>query len=298
MSQEQTHPYNQRESRDRLPLTVVLPVLNEERNLGAALDSVGFAADVLVVDSGSIDRTVELAITRGARVVTFEYDGGNHRKKAWTLATQTLPFEWVLFLDADERVTPELQHEVEHVVRENDADLSGAYLDRELLFMGRRMRSFSPNWNMRLFRPEQTQLEDLGLGHLASTGDNEIHEHFIVTGETTYLRSPLRHEDYRGIGPWIDRHNKYATWEAHLYLKLGREPLGSELLRLGALDPFKRKRVLRKIWVRLPARPALRFITWYVLRRGFLDGVEGFYFCVLMAWYELLIGLKLKELHG
>ena len=242
------------------------------------------------------DQTVELAGSHGARVVTFEYDGGHQRKKAWTLATQAFPFDWVLFLDADERITPALQTEIQRVVLENDPEVSGVYVDRELLFMGRRMRSFSPNWNMRLFRPERTKMEDLGLGHLAATGDNEIHEHFVVSGVTRYLQPPLKHEDYRGIAHWIDRHNKYATWEAHLYLNLASEPFFPELLRILGLDPFKRKRVLRRIWVRLPARPAVRFFTWYILRRGFMDGLEGFYFCVLMAWYELLIGLKLNEL--
>lgn len=282
----------------RLPLTVVLPVRDEEKNIGPALESASFAADVLIVDSASMDRTVELARNHGARVVTFEYDGGPVKKKAWTLATQAFPFDWVLFLDADERVTRELQAEIERVVLANDTILSGAYVDRELVFMGRRMRSFSPNWNMRLFRPERTQMEDLGLGHLADTGDNEIHEHFVVSGPTTYLRPPLKHEDYRGIAPWIDRHNKYATWEAHLYMKLAREPLMSDLFRLPRLDPFSRKRVLRKVWVRLPARPLARFITWYILRRGCLDGSQGFYFCALMAWYEFVISLKLAELRG
>jgi len=280
----------------KLPLTVVLPVLNEQRNLGAALESVSFAQDVLVVDSGSEDETAAVAKAHGARVVTFDYDGGRQKKKAWALASQSFPFHWVLFLDADERVTADLEREIKRIVVEDDPEVSGAYVDRELIFMGRLMRSFSPNWNMRLFRPERARVEDLGLGDLAGTGDNEIHEHFVVSGATVYLPPALKHEDYRGLTPWIDRHNKYATWEAHLYSKLAGEPLVADLLRLPRLDPFRRKRVLRRLWVRLPGRPALRFVVWYVFRGGVLDGVVGFYFCVLMAWYELLISLKLREL--
>ncbi len=279
-----------------MPITVVLPVLNEALNLGAALESVAFAADHLVVDSGSTDRTVEVAQEYGARTAQFVYPGRGPKKKAWTLATQHFPHEWVLFLDADERITPELGSEIERVVVENDPTIAGAYLDRELIFMGRRMRSFSPNWNMRLFRPERARVEELGLAELAGTGDNEIHEHFFVAGRATYLEPRLIHQDYRGIGHWIDRHNKYATWEAHLYARLAREPLLFDLWCLPRLEPFRRKRVLRKVWVRLPGRSPLRFFTWYVLRRGFLDGREGFYFCMLMAWYELLISLKSREL--
>jgi hypothetical protein len=162
--------------------------------------------------------------------------------------------------------------------------------------MGRRLRCFSPNWNLRLFRTGMARMEDLGLSELAGTGDNEIHEHVEIDGRTAFLRTPLLHDDYRGITAWIDRHNRYATWEAHLYRRFRQERLDISPLALLRLNPFARKRALRRIWVHLPGRPLLRFFVWYVLRRGFADGRPGFVFCVLMAYYELIIGLKLREL--
>jgi glycosyltransferase involved in cell wall biosynthesis len=279
----------------KAPLSVVLPVLNEEENLGDALRSVEGADQVVVVDSGSRDRTVEIAEAAGAEVVRFDYPGRGPKKKSWALQNLELRNEWVLLLDADERVPPELWREIEGVLA-NPAAADGYYVDRELVFMGRPMRSFRPNWNLRLFRRGRGRIEDLELADLPGTGDNEIHEHVVVDGEARYLSTPLLHDDYRGLTAWLDRHNKYATWEAHLYRKFRREPLGAGPLELLRLDPFTRKRVLRRVWVRLPGRPLLRFVVWYVGRRGFLDGRAGFAFCVLMSYYEFIIGAKMREL--
>ena len=276
------------------PVTVILPVLNEETNLPEALRSVAFADEIVVVDSGSTDRTVELAEAAGARVVHFDYAPGGSKKKGWALEHLEPRNPWVLLLDADERITPTLRDEILAAIAAPAA--TGYCVDRELVFMGRRLRCFSPNWNLRLFRAGSARIEDLGLDDLPFTGDNEIHEHVRVDGPIGFLASPLLHDDDRGLTAWLERHNKYATWEAHFYRKLRREPVGAGPVALLRLDPFERKRVLRRIWVRLPLRPLLRFVTWYFLRRGFLDGRQGFVFCVLMAYYEFIIGAKLREL--
>jgi glycosyltransferase involved in cell wall biosynthesis len=278
----------------RFPVTVVLPVLNEELNLPAALASVAWADEVFVVDSGSTDHTVEHAIEAGATVVTFSYDRKGPRKKAWALANLEPRNPWVFLLDADERVPEALRDEIGETIKRDDRD--GWYVDREFIFMGRRLRCFNPNWNLRLFRRGLGRIEDLGLANLEGTGDNEIHEHIEVDGELGFLRTPLLHNDDRGLTEWLDRHNRYATWEAHLYRRLRNEPIGIGPVGFLRLDPFRRKRVLRRVWVRLPFRPLVRFFVWYVLRRGFLDGRAGFTFCVLMAHYEFIIGAKLREL--
>jgi len=278
----------------RLPVTVVLPVLNEERNLPAALASVAWADEIVVVDSGSTDRTVECATEVGATIVPFAYDGRGPRKKAWALANLEPRNPWMLLLDADERVPEALRDEIADAIERDDRD--GWYLDRECVFMGRRLRCFSPNWNLRLFRRGLGRIEDLGLANLEGTGDNEIHEHVEVDGELGFLKAPLLHDDHRGLTAWIDRHNRYATWEAHLYRRFRSEPIGVSVVDFFRLDPFRRKRALRRLWVRTPFRPIVRFLVWYVPRRGFLDGRPGFTFCVLMAYYEFVIGLKLREL--
>lgn len=277
-----------------VPLTVLLPVLNEEKNLPDALASVAWADQVIVVDSGSTDRTAEIARGAGAEVVRFDYPGYGPKKKNWALESLDLRNEWLLLLDADERVTPELREEIWEAIRNGRCD--GYCLDREFIFMGRSLRCFRPNWNLRLFKHRLGRFEDLGLEELPDTGDNEIHEHVRLEGRAGFLRHPLLHDDFRGLTAWLDRHNKYATWEANLYSRFRQEPVGVGPIAFLRLDPFRRKRVLRRIWVRLPLRPVLRFLTWYLFRRGFLDGRQGFIFCVLMAYYEFIIGAKMREL--
>lgn len=273
-----------------------MPVLDEEENIGDGLASVAWAGEIVVVDSHSRDRTVEIAKRCGARVVQFDYSGTGPKKKAWALSSLELAHDWILLLDADERVTPELREEIARELAAPRAD--GYYIDRELVFMGKSMRCFRPNWNLRLFRYGRGRIEDLGLADVGGTGDNEIHEHVVVDGTVAYLRSPLLHRDYRGLTQWLERHNRYATWEAHLYAKFRAEPIGVRPLELLRLDAWRRKRELRRIWVRLPLRPTIRFFVWYVLRRGFLDGRIGFVFCMLMSYYEFIIGVKLKELRA
>jgi glycosyltransferase involved in cell wall biosynthesis len=279
---------------DVLPVTVVLPVRNEERNLPGALASVHWADELIVVDSASADGTRACAEAVGAQVIDFHWDGRGPRKRAWLLEHVEVRNPWVLMLDADERVTPALRDEIAVAIARDDHD--GYYIDREMVFMGRRLRCFNPNWNPRLFRPGTARMEDLGLSHLEGTGDNEIHEHIQLSGRVGFLRETLLHNDYRGLTTWIDRHNGYATWEAHIYRRYRSEPIGVGPIGFLRLDAFRRKRVLRRVWVRLPFRPAIRFFVWYLLRGGFRDGRAGFTFCVLMAHYEYLIGLKVKEL--
>ena len=275
-----------------LRVSVVLPVLNEERNLPKALESVWWASEIFVVDSGSTDETTVIAERHGARVVQFSYEPGGPKKKAWSL--RNLPFsnEWTFYLDGDESISEALRAEIERVLSAPEQD--GYYVDREFIFRGRELRSYRPDWNLRLFRHRLATVEDLGLRDLDGTGDNEIHEHFEIAGSTGFLRNPLLHDDYRGIGPWIDRHNMYATWEAHLYRRLRHEPIAPVLSAFG--DPISRNRLARRVWVRLPARPILRFFAWYFGKRAIFDGMTGLQYALLMGWYEFVISAKVREL--
>ena len=277
-----------------LPVTVVLPVLNEQVNLPAALRSVRWASEIFVVDSGSTDATAAIAEEHGATVVQFQFEPGGPKKKAWSL--RNLPFsnEWVLFLDGDERIPEGLRAEIATMLSAPTFD--GYYLDREFFFRGKQLRSYRPDWNLRLIRHRLASIEDLGMHDLAGTGDNEIHEHFLVDGSTGFMGTALLHNDYRGIGPWIDRHNRYATWEAHLYRRLRGEPVDLTIASLR--EPISRNRQLRRIWARLPGRPLLRFLIWYFGKRAILDGMAGLQYAFLMAWYELIISFKLAELEN
>jgi glycosyltransferase involved in cell wall biosynthesis len=274
-----------------VPVSVLLPVRDEELNLPEALESVRWSGDVWVVDSHSTDRTVDVACRFGARVIQFDYPGHGPKKKNWALATLPFAHEWVLILDGDERIPAPLADEIRAAVVAGRAD--GYELDREYLFMGRSLRSFRPNWNLRLFKHRLGRYELLAT-NAPATGDNEVHEHVRVDGLVGRLRTPLRHQDRRPLRVWVDNHNRYSDWETHVYRQLRREPFGPRTL-LSRGPGGWRHNGLKRLWVRLPCRPLARFAAFYLLRRGFLDGRAGFRYGVLMAFYEYLIGLKLRE---
>ncbi len=275
-------------------ISVLIPVKNEERNLPDCLASVAWSDDIFVVDSHSADRTEEISRSAGAQVVQFDYDGGARKKKNWALDTLPFKHEWVLIVDADERVPPVLKEEMFAAIQAGDAD--GFYLNRRFYFMSRWIRhgGWYPSWNLRLFRHRLGRYETLGAAAGAQSGDVETHEHVVLNGRVAYLRHDLIHEDYRDLFDFIERHNRYSSWDAHVYRELVRG--GGELNASLSGAPVERKRFLKKIWVRLPFRPLLRFLLMYVLRGGFLDGRAGFHFCVLQSISEYHVGLKIREL--
>jgi glycosyltransferase involved in cell wall biosynthesis len=269
-----------------VPVSVLVPTLDEELNLPDCLDSVAWADEVFVVDSYSHDRTVEIARGRGAHVVQHPFESYS-RQKNWAL--DTLPFrnEWVLIVDADERVTPELRREIASILPK--ADCAGYYLNRRVVFLGRWIRhaGWYPNWNLRLFRHQ-----------LGRYDGREVHEHVVIKGPVGYLRNDLLHLDRRGLEAFVARHNRYSTLEAAARFKAECDAPDRARLPVGPLaSPVQRKRFVReRVWPRVPAKPLALFVYMYVLRRGFLDGRAGLALCVFHAFQEFMVGLKLAEL--
>lgn len=290
----------------KIPVSVLIPAKNEEANLPACLESVAVADEIFVVDSQSKDRSVEIAESYGAKVVQFYFNGGWPKKKNWGL--KNLPFqnEWVLIVDCDERIPPELWEEIAAAIE--NPKYNGYYLNRKVFFLGTWIRHGGryPDWNLRLFKHEKGEYENLKTEDVPNTGDNEVHEHVILQGEVGYLKNDILHIDFRDVYHWIERHNRYSNWEARLYLnfllgKDGGQTINTEsdafkrFLRI-LKNPVQRKRVLRKIWVWLPFKPTLRFILTYILQLGFLDGKAGYIYARLMSQYEYQTGVKLYEL--
>jgi glycosyltransferase involved in cell wall biosynthesis len=272
-----------------VPVSVLVLTLNEEVNLPDCLASVAWADQVLVVDSFSTDATVAIARAHGADVVEHAFENYS-RQRNWALDTLPLRHDWVLFLDADERVTPELGAEIAAVVRGASEDgPRGYYLNRRLIFLGTWIRhaGWYPSWNLRLFRHRFGRYED-----------RAVHEHVVLRGRAGYLRHDLIHADGRGLEAFIDRHNRYSTLEARARLQAARgRSDGGRLAGRWLGSPVERKRLLReRVWPKVPAKPLALFVYMYVLRRGFLDGRAGLAFCVLQAYQEFTVGLKLAEL--
>ncbi|MGE0103440.1 MAG: glycosyltransferase family 2 protein [Blastocatellales bacterium] len=282
---------------EKLPLSVIIPVKNEERNIAACIESAALADEVWVVDSGSVDRTIEIAEGMGARVVQFQFNGGYPKKKNWAL--ENLPFanEWVLILDADERVTPELEVEIRGLFA-SDGMLDGYYINRKLIFLGRWIRhcGWYPSWNMRLFRHRLGRYERLDTEDVENTGDVEVHEHIVLKGRSGYLRYDLLHEDFKSVYHFIERHNRYSNWDARVYYNMATGRQSGETINASLFgSPLERKRFIKKMWARLPFRPLIRFVWMYFIKLGFLDGRPGLIFCTLMTMHEAVISAKIYE---
>jgi glycosyltransferase involved in cell wall biosynthesis len=282
------------------PVSVIIPVKNEERNIAACLESVAWADEVWVVDSGSRDRTIEIARRYTHKIAQFAYRGGYPKKKNWAL--ENLPFqnEWILIVDADERVPPELADEIRSVLKD-PRDIDGYYINRKLIFLGRWIRhcGWYPSWNMRLFKHRLGRYEKLETEDVENTGDVEAHEHVILNAgqdRAGYLKNDLLHEDFKSVYHFIERHNRYSNWDARVYHNLARGLHGSN--NIGARffgEPLERKRAIKRLWAKLPFRPLLRFVWMYFIKLGFLDGRQGLIFCTLMTMHEAVISAKLYE---
>lgn len=283
----------------KIPVSVLIPAKNEQVNLPACLASVAVADEVFVVDSQSTDKSEEIIKSYGANLVQFHFNGRWPKKKNWSL--ENLPFrnEWVLIVDCDERITPELWSEIAQAIQNDEHD--GYYLNRRVFFLGKWIRHGGkyPDWNLRLFKHAKGRYENLNTEDIPNTGDNEVHEHVILPGKVGYLKNDMLHEDFRDLFHWLERHNRYSNWEARVYFNIltGKDDSGTIGANLFG-DAVQRKRFLKKVWVRLPFKPFLRFILFYIIQRGFLDGKAGYTYARLLSQYEYQIGVKLYELRS
>jgi len=274
----------------RAPVSVIVPVRNEAENLRRCLPALAWADEVIVVDSQSDDDTQRVAEEHGAKVVQFHFNGVYPKKKNWAL--ENLPFrnEWVLIVDADEVVVPELAAEIRDRIEKDEAD--GYYLNSKYYFLGRRIKhcGYSECWNLRLFKHRLGRYERMPDHTGGRSGDNEAHEHVELKGRVARLTHELDHHAYPTIAAWVEKHNRYAVWEAAMYERFLSEPIPSTI---GRGKRFKR--LLKKIYLRLPMRPAVRFLYAYVFRLGFLDGKPGLVFCVLLSFYDFLAWANVYE---
>jgi glycosyltransferase involved in cell wall biosynthesis len=262
--------------------SVLILTLNEERDLPRCLASVRGCDDVVVLDSGSTDRTAALAESAGARVFTRRFDDFAGQRNH---AQQSIPFRhpWVLHLDADEKLTPELDAECTRAAAR--VDLDGYFIAPKMIFRGRWIPHCTdfPAWQARFVRAPQFRFIAAGHGQREAPG--------MRMGRLT--ASYLHDLSAGGEAAWLEKHRRYARAEAEAY----RRDEGAMGWRdLWAADPLRRRRALKHLSHRWPLRPALRFGYQYVLRGGFLDGFAGWRYCQLLARYEGFTAAELRRL--
>lgn len=287
-----------------VPVSVLIPVKNEQHNIIGCLRHLQWADELVVIDSQSVDRTIPLSQAMGADVYQFYYSKeGWPKKKNWALENVPWRNEWVLILDADEYMTPELAAEVERVVtgkwKHPDPKKQGCgdgfWINRRFMFMGRWIRGcgYYPSWNVRLFKHKVGRYERIGnLGDTGS-GDNEVHEHVVLsTGDAGYLQEEFLHYAYPDLSAWVEKHNRYTTWEAHAMDAKDEGDVKASIFG----GPIERRRWLKRLSRKLPARPLLRFMYSYFVQLGIRDGYPGLVMCRLLAWYELMSIAKHREM--
>jgi len=267
-----------------LPLTIVIPVKNEARNLPVCLASLPTVEEVLVVDSGSTDATIEIATNAGVKVIDFKWNGRFPKKRNWVLDTHAFRTPWVLFLDADERLTPAFNDALASAL--GRAEVAGYWLNYTNYFMGRRLRHGIRQRKLALFRIGAGAYERIDDSNWSAL-DMEVHEHPQLAGRVEEISAPIDHNDFRDLHHYIARHNEYSTWEARRYMALMGTPEA-----FAALTPRQKSkyRNLTRWWFCLAY-----FLTNYVLRLGVLDGAAGLAHSLLKASYFIEVRLKILE---
>jgi len=265
-------------------ISVVILTHNEETNIRRCLDSVTWSDDILVVDSFSDDRTVEISKRHGARVIQRAFDDFSSQRN-FASEEGNLKYEWVLHLDADEIVTPELRAELPGAVL---GDKDAYRVSSKLMFCGKFLRhaGLFPWYQVRFGRKQTLRFKQVGHGQRET----------LEPGRIGTLKSSLLHFNFsKGLSDWIERHNRYSTAEAQQNV-YGYTDDDVPILDLLSTETHRRRRAAKKIFRRLPCRATIRFIYMYLFRGGILDGKPGFTYCRLLAWYEWLIGLKEREI--
>lgn len=279
-----------------LPVTAVVLTRDEELNLPDCLASVaGWVAEIVVVDSGSTDRTLAIARSHGARVLHHPFES-HARQWEWVLGQVALGTDWVLGLDADQRVTPELRANLARAFEAPDGleDVAGFYIARRQIFRGRWIRfgGYYPKYLLKLFRRDRVSFDRMDL----------VDHHFHVRGETRLLRGDLIEDNQkeRDLAFWMEKHVRYARLHAREEL-VRRSGVGWPIPPRLFGTPDERVVWLKRLWTRLPLffRPALYFFYRYFIRLGILDGREGFIFHFMQAfWYRLLVDVLIRDMRA
>jgi glycosyltransferase involved in cell wall biosynthesis len=265
-------------------ISVLILTKNEEQDLPGCLESVNWSDDIHVYDSFSGDLTAEIAVSAGAHITRRHFDNwASHQN--WGLANISFRYPWVLYVDADERVTPQLALSIQDVLK-NPGD-KVAFRLRRRDFWGERWLKHvvASSYYLRLFRPDKMRYERL------------VNPVSIPNGPVGELQGYLDHHPFsKGITHWLSRHNSYSSFEATQIENNRRSNKQFSITKAFlAADPNERRFHQKELFYRVPARPLVKFLLLYFGKKGFLDGSGGFRYAVLQSIYEYMILLKTRE---
>lgn len=265
--------------------SVLILTRNEEANLPRCLASLTWCDDVVILDSHSTDETCKLGEAFGARIFQRHFDNYAAQRN-FGLNEISYKHPWVLMVDADEEVSPELVVEMNSVLAAGDNEICLYHMRRKDFFLGRWIKRSSgyPTWFGRLMK----------IGHVRV--ERAINEEYHTDGQIGLLNEHLHHYPFnKGFSAWLEKHNRYSTMEAELICSGSRNNIPRFKDFFGS-DPTDRRRAVKALVYRMPFRPLLMFFALYIIRGGFLDGSAGLKFSVLRACYEFMINCKVQEL--
>ncbi len=266
-------------------ISVLIVTYNEEKNIESCISSVSWSDDILIVDSNSNDRTEALAVSMGARVIKRPFDNFANQRN-FGLDEGNLKYPWVLHLDADEHVSPDLRNEIKNIINSEFAK-DGYMVPSKLMFLGKWLKysGMYPCYQARFGRSDKLRFKMVGHG-----------QREIINEENMGIcKGALIHFNFsKGITEWLIKHAKYAKDEAE-----ERERNKDKVQWMGvfnAASPVQRRRFLKLVSDKLPCRPLLRFLYIYIIKLGFLDGSGGFRYAMLISSYQWFIDLNIKEI--
>ncbi|TWU27159.1 Glycosyl transferase family 2 [Novipirellula galeiformis] len=266
-------------------ISAIVICRNEAANIARCIQSLDWCSEVIVVDDNSTDGTADIARSAGAKVMNHAFESFASQRN-WAMRQPQVQGEWILHFDADETSTPSFARAVSDAVRVAPNDCAAFALCRKTMFQGTWLKYSDgfPVWIMRLVRRNTPAFEDSGHGEVPIPR---------LVGTIPKINEPFIHDAFsKGISNWIERHNKYSTYESALERQAEPNFMFRQLI---SKDRAIRRHALRGLSRRLPARPVVRFFYQYLLKCGFLDGRPGLRFCLLMAIYEWFIILKKSE---
>ena len=280
-------------SEPQISISVMIITYNEEKNIESCLKSLGFLPrEIFIVDSGSNDGTLQLVKEYTDRIYHHQWECGS---KQWNWALKNLPVssEWILALDADQRLTSELREEIEQTLKSCPTSIKGFYIPRRQIFRGRWIRygTYYPKYLLKLFR----------CGHAVSDENELMDCRFYVSDNTAKLRYDLIEENRKewNMDFWLSKHMRFAELQAEEEFLRRRKGTGWRIKPSLSGTPDQQTLFLKNLWYRMPlyVRPFLYFFYRYFLRLGFLDGKEGLIFHFFQGfWYRMLVDIRLDEL--
>jgi glycosyltransferase involved in cell wall biosynthesis len=272
----------------KIPASVIIMTKNEEKNIAKCIRSVAEFDEIFVVDSGSTDRTVEIAESLGARVVQFVWNGKYPKKKQWCLENLPFTYDWVLYVDADEEATPELVKEIGATLRSGTSEYAGYFVGYDYVFMNKVLRYGHQVYKLVLFHRQKGRFLDYDDLNASNMWEVEGHYQPQIDGKLGVFKHNMIHFDHDSLFDYFSRHNRYSDWEAVVRNNGALSNPNESQIKIRTLQ--------KKLFNALPAKWAFAFFHSYFVKMGFLDGAAGFHFAFARAVYYWQVEIKMHGL--